>query len=200
MPHSLFTTGETTPRTRLVLPGPGTYDFLYQLALESGSSFSWKGRAPTRGAIEEVCWADTFEHAVILDRSTSVAGGYVAFSRMNPHHGTVYLSAYLAPGFQLRAAPLEAIGVLMYRLFTYTACRKIYIETTPSSTLRSGVASLFVEEGRLKDFLRVRESYEDLIISAATRADVLERMGPHVRRWTSTPDPFEPVVSTPRVG
>jgi hypothetical protein len=66
MPHVLFRSGEQTAHTRLLLPGPSMYDFLYSLALEAGEGFTWKGRPQTRGAIEEVCWADTFDHAVIL--------------------------------------------------------------------------------------------------------------------------------------
>ncbi len=73
MPHVLFEDGETTPRTMLVLPRPANYPFIYQLALEAGEAFSWRGRPQSLRGLEEAIWSDTLR----LRRSSAGSVGQV---------------------------------------------------------------------------------------------------------------------------
>jgi RimJ/RimL family protein N-acetyltransferase len=183
MPHVLFRSGEQTAHTRLLLPGPSMYDFLYSLALEAGEGFTWKGRPQTRGAIEEVCWADTFDHAVICKRANGEPIGYTALTKWNCHHGTVYISAYIRQDLHRTAAAFEAIGLLIYRMFKYTSCRKVYVEMTEKTFESTGFADVFRVEGHLHDYLIVRGERTDLIIASVDGDAIAERIEPHLVRW-----------------
>lgn len=183
MPHVLYDDGEETAHTRLLLPGPASYDFLYSLALSAGETFAWKGRPQTKSAIEEVCWVDTFEHAVIVEKADESPLGYVALNRWNSHHGTAYISVYLRPDRHRRGIAFEAIALTMYRMFNYTSCRKIYAETTQASFDALGLSSVFAVEGRLLDFLLVRGKLETLLISSVEKDTIFKGVEPHLHRW-----------------
>jgi len=187
MPHVLYRSGETTPRTILMIPSPETYDFIYGLALDAGERFTWRGRSPARGAIEEVCWIDTYEHAVIYARRSRLPIGYVCLTRMNTHHGTAYLSLYLIPEARYRGYPMEAVCLLLRRLVTYTDCRKVYVERyrDPGADTSEDFGP-FALEGCLKDYLRVRGTLVDMLIGGATR-DVLLEATAFVANW-QTPE------------
>ena len=70
-------------------------DFLFDLALQAGESWSWKGHPPLRRHIEDVVWSDVFEHALVVDRATAKIAGYVSIHSVNLFHGVGYLSVYL---------------------------------------------------------------------------------------------------------
>lgn len=189
MPHVLFSNGEETAHTRLFVPGPATYDFIYALALSAGESFTWKGRPQTRSATEEVCWTDTFEHAIIVDKGSDLPVGYVSLTRWNAHHGTVYISTYIRPDRHRDGIAFEAISLLMLRMFSYTSCRKIYAETIQSSFDALGLSRFFKIEGRLIDYLRVRGALETLLISSVDEQVVRQGVEPHLARWGIDPAP-----------
>ena len=169
MPHVLYRSGESTPRTTVVLPTPQHYPFLFELALSSGSSFSWRGRRQTMSAFEDVLWEGVYEHAVILDRVSSEPIGYASIGNVNLLHGTAYLSVYVSTELRLRGTPLEGVALLLTRLFERTDLRKVYLESPESAHASFRSSELFEVEAVLEEHLRSGSGFEDLIISSLTR-------------------------------
>ncbi|MBK8333809.1 MAG: GNAT family N-acetyltransferase [Acidimicrobiaceae bacterium] len=144
-------------------------DFLFDLALQAGESWSWKGHPPLRRHIEDVVWSDVFEHALVVDRATAKIAGYVSIHSVNLFHGVGYLSVYLERTMRSRGYLFEGVALLIQRMFDSTPVRKLYTESTDETFRKFSGGAAFQEEGRLVDYRMVRGRPCDLVISAVSK-------------------------------
>ncbi len=171
---TLFDSGECTPRTELRVPTPDTYDFLFELALQSGRAWPWGSRPVSIETFAETLWQGVLTNCVIFSRSEGTPFAYVSFDRANLIHGTAYLNAYVEEAHRLRGFPFEAILLLVDRLFERAPIRKLYLESVGETFAKYSSPDIVRVEARFEKHFRVGNDFDDLVVSAVHLDDWLE--------------------------
>lgn len=157
---ALVTDGTEVGNLCLRVPqNPEDLQLLYRLALEMGDRWNWSEFNHSAQTFD-LSVRDVFDHYMVLDRSSRVFVGYIAFAGVNLVHGFASVRVYRAQTPETRPDFLVAVRFLLDAMFRVTPVRNVYAEMTPESLAELGLQAFdstavlpgkFIIDGRPTD-------------------------------------------------
>lgn len=162
---------------------PAMYPAAYDIALSSAGAWPWAGDSMS-GSFEE--FVDSLWRGVLTQRALLRQGALVGITALygsSMLHGATYLRFHLANEFRRVAWPFEGVFAFVDQAFETYPLRKIYVESSESEwdLYGHGLRDLLEVEGRLREHVRVKDTYLDHIIAAIWRERWLARRGALLR-------------------
>lgn len=151
---------------------PTDYDHLYlaELTGELGM-FRHQGRTPPPESYPQSLWAAVLCQYIIGSVDDLAPIGLVTAYKADYRNGHAYLAGMSFKHARNTTASAEGFEMFVEHLFSAFPFRKIYAEVLEPNLTQfdSLVGDLFVEEGRLRDFLFIGGRYVDMLTLTLNR-------------------------------
>jgi len=145
---------------------PADYDHLYleELTGEIGM-FRHQGHTPPPESYTQSLWSGVLCQYIVAGVIDLVPIGMVTAYKADYRNGHVFLAGMSFPDARGTTASAEGFELFVDHLFGAFPFRKVYAEVLEPNLEQfdSLVGNLFLEEGRLREFLFVNGTYVDMI-------------------------------------
>jgi RimJ/RimL family protein N-acetyltransferase len=151
------------------------YGFLFQLSMDEEIAYRgrFRGETPSPEAFVRAIWNNVFAQFIVYSSRSAEPNGHVFAYNLNQRDRYAFLGIVVAPWAIGKGWALEAAGLFVNYLFVNWDLRKLYGESIDFNykSFRSGVGSLFEEEGILRKHYFYNGRYWDTHMLALNRSD-----------------------------
>jgi len=155
--------------------GPGSIDFLYQLATDEATGWRWRfnGIVPRREAFEQSLWNGILTQFIVYEITGETMIGSVVAYNADLNHGFAYVAVAMTSEAMGSGAGIEAADLFGAHLFGCYRLRKLYLEVPEFNIgqFETAIGWLFREEANLVGHLYYWGRYWDRRILAVYRED-----------------------------
>lgn len=163
----------STPRVRLIVPGPEHYAMIRAAEMSPNLAMRWRHRGRTIGPEEFVArlWEGVVAQYLVCVAGSDRCLGLVATYSLDDRANHAHLAAAKFDPTSRDSTFMEGLALFIENTFASWPIRKLYLDVPEFNvdTFGSAIGSLLVEEGRLKDHDYAAGRFWDHLVLALYR-------------------------------